>query len=314
MGSETTLKLPCIDFSNLDKHTNKFEWDSTKSQVHQALQEFGCFEATFRNIPPELQTSMFESLQLLFDLPLQTKLKNRSSKPFHGYVGQYPMVPLYESMGIEDAPVPEKTESFTKTLWPEGNPKFCKTIQEFSEKLSKLDQMVRMMVLESLGLEKYMDEHMDSTNYLLRVMKYKGPETNESKLGLNSHTDKNIVTILHQNEVNGLEVQTKSGDWIKIQPSPNSFIVMIGDSLYAWTNGRLHSPYHRVMMSGEKARYSLGLFSIPKPGYVIKAPTEIVDEKYPLLFKPFDHVEFLQFYYTEDGQRAQSALKAYCGA
>lgn len=92
--------------------------------------------------------------------------------------------------------------------------------------------MVRMMVLESLGLEKYMDEHMDSTNYLLRVMKYKGPETNESKLGLNSHTDKNIVTILHQNQVNGLELQTKSGDWIKIQPSPDSFIVMIGDSLY----------------------------------------------------------------------------------
>lgn len=66
-------------------------------------------------------------------------------------------------------------------------------------------------------------------------------------------------------------------------------------------------------MSGEKARYSFGLFSIPKAGYVIRAPIEVVDEKHPLLFKPFDHVEFLQFYYTEDGQRAQSALKTYCG-
>ncbi|XP_024979497.1 probable 2-oxoglutarate-dependent dioxygenase AOP1 isoform X1 [Cynara cardunculus var. scolymus] len=313
MGSEASLRLPFIDFSNVDPNTNALGWDLTKSRVHEALEEFGCFEASLADISPELQTSIFDSLQLLFDLPLQTKLKNRSLKPFHGYVGQYPMVPLYESMGIDDAPVLEKAESFTKILWPEGNPKFCTTIQEFSENLSKLDQMVRMMVLESLGLEKYMVEHMGSTNYLLRVMKYKGPETNEPELGLNAHTDKNTLTILHQNQVDGLEVQTKSGDWIKVQPSPNSFIVMIGDSFYAWTNGRLHSPYHRVMMSGEKARYSLGLFSIPKAGYVIKAPEEVVDEQHPLLFKPFDHVDFLQFYYTEAGQRAQSALKTYCG-
>ncbi|PRQ50798.1 putative isopenicillin N synthase [Rosa chinensis] len=88
---------------------------------------------------------------------------------------------------------------------------------------------------------------------------------------------------------------------------------MIGDSLYAWTNGRLHSPHHRVMMTGNEARYSTGLFSIPKAGYIIKAREEVVDEEHPLLFKPFDHVEFLGFYYSEAGQRAPSALKTYCG-
>uniref|UniRef100_A0A0V0GPF2 Putative ovule protein n=1 Tax=Solanum chacoense TaxID=4108 RepID=A0A0V0GPF2_SOLCH len=88
---------------------------------------------------------------------------------------------------------------------------------------------------------------------------------------------------------------------------------MIGDSLYAWANGRFHSPYHRVMMRGNEARYSAGLFSIPKAGYTIKAPEELVDEEHSLLFKPFDHVEFLDFYYTEEGQRCASALKTYCG-
>lgn len=88
------------------------------------------------------------------------------------------------------------------------------------------------MILESLGVEKYMEEHMESTNYLLRVMKYKGPETTETKLGLNAHTDKNIVTILYQNQVEGLEVQTKDGQWISVKSSPDSFTVMIGDSLY----------------------------------------------------------------------------------
>lgn len=97
-------------------------------------------------------------------------------------------------------------------------------------------------MLESLGLEKYMDEHMESTNYLLRFIKYRVPETDESNLGLNSHTDSNFLTMLQQNEVGGLEVQDRSGNWIKFQPSvPNSFLVMNGDSFYVSLNIRCKS-------------------------------------------------------------------------
>lgn len=94
-----------------------------------------------------------------------------------------------------------------------------------------MDQIIRKMILESLGVEKYLEEHMNSTNYLLRVMKYKGPQTSDTKLGLSAHTDKNIVTILYQNQVEGLEVLTKDGKWITYKPSPDCFVVMIGDSL-----------------------------------------------------------------------------------
>ncbi|KAG5106093.1 hypothetical protein JHK82_043063 [Glycine max] len=265
----------------------------------------------FEKVPLELRKAIFAALQELFDLPLQTKILNVSKKPYRGYVGQYPMVPLFESMGIDDANVYENVESMTNIMWPHGNPSFSKTIQSFSEQLSELDQIIRKMILESLGVEKYLEEHMNSTNYLLGVMKYKGPQTSDTKVGLTTHSDKNIVTILYQNEVEGLEVMTKDGKWISYRPSPDSFVVMIGDSLHS--NRRLHSPFHRVMMSGNEARYSAGLFSIPKGGNIIKAPEELVDEEHPLLFKPFDHVEFLKYYYTEKGQRDQFALRTYCG-
>ncbi|KAI3716303.1 hypothetical protein L6452_23541 [Arctium lappa] len=316
MGSVTSPRFPFIDFSNVDENMNAHDWDSTKSRVHQALKEFGCFEASFPIISPELRTSLFDSFQHLFDLPMETKLKNQSSKPLHGYVGGYSTLPRYESMGIDDVLILEKAESFAKTFWPEGNPEFSTAIHEYSSKLSKLDQMVRRMVLESLGLEKYMVEHMGQTYYQLRCMKYRKPDANESELGLNAHTDKTIITIIHQNQVDGFELQLKSGDWIKFQPSsPNSFIVMCGDFLYAWTNGRLHSPIHRVVTtSTEKDRYSLTVISNPKGGYVVKAPEEVVDEQHPLLFKPFDAVEFYKFFGTEEGHRAQAgALKTYCG-
>ncbi|GAA0168240.1 oxygenase [Lithospermum erythrorhizon] len=307
-------RLPVIEFQKNDlipigSHT----WHQVKDQVHLALENYGCFEASFDAIPSELKSATLSGIEELFSLPLETKLKNTSKKPYHGYVGQYPMVPLYESMGFDDANILERVETIAHQFWPQGNPFFCKNIQSLSENLSELDKIIRRMVLESLGLSKYIDEHMESTNYLLRVMKYTAPQTNHSQLGLSAHTDKNIVTILCGNQVKGLEVETKDGEWIEVNPEPGHFVVMIGDSLVAWTNGRLHSPNHRVMMTGNDARYSAGLFSVPKAGYVIKAPEELVDEEHPLLFKPFDHVEFLKFYYTEAGQRAQYALKTYCG-
>ncbi|KAK6148923.1 hypothetical protein DH2020_016448 [Rehmannia glutinosa] len=229
-------------------------------------------------------------------------LRNRSNKPYHGYVGQVPMIPLYESLGIDDVLSPGKIESFTNLMWSEGNPSFSKSVETFSEQLSELDKIVRKMVVKSLGLEKYMDEHMNSTRYLVRVQKYDAPKSQEAEIGLTSHTDKNIFTILYGNEVKGLEAMTKDGQWIFVEPSMNSFIVMIGDSFHAWTNGRLHSSYHRVTMAGDEARYSIALFSIPKPEYIIKAPKEMVDEDHPLLFNPYVHIKFMEFYYSEAGR------------
>jgi hypothetical protein len=46
-----------------------------------------------------------------------------------------------------------------------------------------------------------------------------------------THTDKTFISILHQNEVNVLEVKTKDGDWIALELSPSSFVVMVGDKL-----------------------------------------------------------------------------------
>ncbi|XP_022777147.1 probable 2-oxoglutarate-dependent dioxygenase AOP1.2 [Durio zibethinus] len=232
MGSQTPLNIPVIDFTKPDLKPGTIDWDLVKGQVQQALQEYGCFEARFDEIPLDLREAIFGAVEELFDLPLQIKARNISKKPFHGYVGQYPQVPLYESMGIDDADITEKVDAQISTLWPQGNTSFSKTIHSFSKQLSELDQMIRRMILESFHLEKYLDEHMDSTNYLLRMMKYKGPKTTETKLGLNSHTDKNVVTILFQNEVDGLQVQTKDREWIEVKPSKNTFIVMIGESLY----------------------------------------------------------------------------------
>ncbi|XP_054782440.1 probable 2-oxoglutarate-dependent dioxygenase AOP1 [Prosopis cineraria] len=311
MVSETTLKLPIIDFNSLDLECKNPKWDEVKSQVIKALKEYGCFEALFDNVPLDLRKSLFVVLKDLFDLPHETKLRNVYEIPYYGYIGKGPRSPLYESIGIDEPNVLEKVESVEKTLWPEGYQSFSKAVQAFSENLSELEKIFRKMVLESLGVDKYLEEHMNSSSYLLRVMKYTAPQTEDEKMGVSPHTDGGIVTILYQNEVQGLEVETKDGKWIK--PSPHSFVVMLGDCLYAWTNGRLEAAFHRVMMRGKEERYSAALFSKPKRGYLVKAPEELVDEDHPLLFKPFEFIEFLDYYHTDDARRHRIPLKAYCG-
>ncbi|KAK6787476.1 hypothetical protein RDI58_016001 [Solanum bulbocastanum] len=310
MGSKN-FKLPKINFSHEDLKPDTLVWNQVKSQVHKALLEYGCFEASFDKVPIHLRKSIFEVSQEMFDLPLQTKLKNIPTKPSHGYVGQQPLAPLYESMGIDDSNIPHEAEKFTQILWPQGNPSFCKTIQSYSEQLSELDQTIRRMIVESLGVEKYMDEHMNSTYYFLRLMKYKAPQSSETEMGLSAHTDKKVLTILYQNQVNGLQVLTKDGQWKNINPTPGTFTIIIGDSLHAWTNGRMHAPYHRVLIRGNETRYSVGLFSTPKDGYTIKTPKELIDEDHPLLFKPHNHLEFLNFSYSKEGLQCESALKTY---
>ncbi|CAN1141710.1 Probable 2-oxoglutarate-dependent dioxygenase AOP1.2 [Linum perenne] len=315
---DSSLKIPFIDFRKAELKQGSSEWETLKQQVGKAVEEYGCFEASFDKITVDCRRAVFKSVEELFDLPLETKLLNTSKRPLHGYVGQFPSIPLYESMGIDHADILENVESLTNTLWPHGNPFFSKSIQSYAEQLSGLDQIVRQMIVERYGLEKYMDEHLNSTILLLRMMKYSPPTTLEqAQEGLNPHTDKDMITILCQNEVDGLEIQSKSGDWIHFKPShqhqDSSFVVMVGDSLYAWLNGRVHPPVHRVLMSNSVGRYSLGLFVVPKDGYIIQSPEEMVDEEHPRLFKPYDFVDFFKFYDTKAGQKSPDALREFCG-
>ena len=123
MGSETTLKLPIIDFNGIDLESKNPKWDEVRSQVQKALAEWGIFEALFDHVPIELRKSFLFKLKELFDLPLETKKRNVSDQPYRGY-GHYPHAPLLESVGIDDAYVLENVAVQEKTMWPEGNPSF----------------------------------------------------------------------------------------------------------------------------------------------------------------------------------------------
>ncbi|KAG5621007.1 hypothetical protein H5410_006225 [Solanum commersonii] len=288
------------------------------SDLFKAYCEYGCFEAIFDKVPNEIREGMFGISKEIFEFPLETKLKNISEKPMHGYMGMIPQLPLYESLCIPDLLNPQSLETFANIFWPHGNHHFRNLVKSYSNPLVELDEMLKRMILENLGLKNHIDELMNPNYFLFRFTHYKGSsiisgDENNKTAGLGGHTDGNFLTFISQNQVNGLQIN-KNGEWIDVNISPNSYAVLAGDSFKAWTNGRLHSPLHRVTIAGESDRLSIQLFSLSKPGHFIETPKELVDEEHPSLFKLYEMLGLFEFGTSQTGYRDPcNLLKAYCG-
>ncbi|KAJ4835323.1 hypothetical protein Tsubulata_042123, partial [Turnera subulata] len=262
-------------------------WASACNEIREALEEYSFFEVVYSKPSREFLEEILSSLREVFHLPAEVKAKNVHPKLGHGYMGKIPGFP--EGLGIEYATNKEECQKFTNLMWPEGNDSFC------------------------YGLEKYYESNAESTIYLLKLLKY-GRSRGETNVGFKAHMDKTFLTLLYQNHVRGLEIKTKDGQWIPYQPSsPASFAVIAGDVCMAWSNDRIKSSYHRVIVTGNEDRYALGLFTFLRG--VIETPQELVDDEHPLKYRPFEHEGLLDFYQASNdpNKRDRNIVKAYCG-
>ena len=81
----------------------------------------------------------------------------------------------------------------------------------------------------------------------------------EDQFGVAPHTDFGVLTVLCQDEVGGLQIQRRDGEWAAMPPIPGTFVVNIGDLLERWSNRRYRSTVHRVINSSGRERLSLVL-------------------------------------------------------
>lgn len=79
-------------------------------------------------------------------------------------------------------------------------------------------------------------------------------------VGLGAHTDLQSFTLLWQDAVGGLQVLNHEGQWIKVPPVPDTFVVNIGDFLMRLSNDRFKSTVHRVFNRASVDRYSMPFF------------------------------------------------------
>ena len=108
-----------------------------------------------------------------------------------------------------------------------------KHVLEYGKVAEELDRMVARMIFESYDMAMCYEPYLKQASYLLRLLKHTGSEEGgQPKQAFVTHTDKSFTTILHQNHVNALEVETRDGQWIQVDfSSPTSFVVIAGDAI-----------------------------------------------------------------------------------
>ncbi|KAK3416188.1 hypothetical protein EUGRSUZ_H02034 [Eucalyptus grandis] len=285
-------KVPVIVFSEECTKPGTSSWAEACEVMAQALEDHGCFIVDHPGVPLGLHDSVLSVTENLFDLPPETKIKNTNFKPPLGSVDTAPGSPLVEALTIDGIEKLQECEKYTFLMWPSGNGHFCKAVHDYGKFIAEMEKVVFRMVCESYGVEKYYDPYIDSSTYLLRFLKYKKLEGVEGSVNSTEHTDKSFLSYLHQNNIRGLEVRTKDGEWFTFDPSASNFMVMAGEACVAWSNGRIKACDHRVAVKEEsQVRYSLGTFS-----YVtgtIETPKEFINEAHPQQYKPFNHIDLL---------------------
>ena len=90
-----------------------------------------------------------------------------------------------------------------------------------------------------------------------------GDGTGKRQLGASAHTDFNAVTLLLQDEHEGLEVfDHVRGEWVLVPPNKDAYVVNMGDLISKMTGGMYKSSLHRVLNKGEADRYSVVFFHV----------------------------------------------------
>ncbi|KAI7987104.1 putative 2-oxoglutarate-dependent dioxygenase AOP1.2 [Camellia lanceoleosa] len=298
--------IPYLNFSDgaLDLENESEAWRVLSDKVREACESHGCFLVKYSDIPMKLLENMFMGLESLFDLPQEIKDKYADPNQYDKYLSSS-FNPLHESFRIDCAPRLEEARAFTNIMWPHENPSFCEVLNSTSSKMLNLSLIIMKMILESFCIGRYYQFMVENSSNSFRILKHKVPPSNDSAgMSLLPHTDKNFSTILSENEVQGVEVLSKEvNKWIQVKIPTGSFMVFVGDTFKAWSNGRLHAAKHKVIMKGDKFRYSCALFLLPKEGATIEVPQELIDKDHPLRYRPFTYSDFVSFYTANYGDQ-----------
>jgi isopenicillin N synthase-like dioxygenase len=155
--------------------------------------------------------------------------------------------------------------------WP-GAPGFRETLLSYYDACAGLGARLHRAFASDLGLKTdFFDDKFDRPMATLRLLHYPAPPRSAAApTGAGEHTDYGNLTLLATDDVGGLAVRTRAGQWIEAPVVPGAFIVNIGDCLMRWTNDVYVSTPHRVVNRSARERYSIAFFYDPNPDALVE--------------------------------------------
>lgn len=103
-------------------------------------------------------------------------------------------------------------------------------MEQFAATVSCLANRLAEILAENLGhWSDYFKENCLPSTCYLRMNRYPPcPMFPSNVFGLMPHTDSDFLTVLHQDDVGGLQL-VRDGQWFAVKPNPEALIVNLGD-------------------------------------------------------------------------------------
>lgn len=155
---------------------------------------------------------------------------------------------------------------YAPNLWPAEPDGFRDVIIAYYYRATAVALLLLSAVAKSIGEpDDYFNDKFDKPMALLRGNYYPPRPGNatDKDFGIASHSDYGCLTLLATDGTPGLEVLSKSHEWLPVVVEPGIFVINFGEMLEMWTSGRVVATRHRVV-GGTKERQSVPLFFNPR--------------------------------------------------
>jgi isopenicillin N synthase-like dioxygenase len=306
---------------------------STAATLRNYLETIGFLYVVGHPIPRAAVEAVREQSRKFFALPDEQKLALKIDKNFRGYLPFAGSTIVTSSVATVSKPnqsesiffMHEVDESDPRALadkplqgpnqWPDESvlPGFRATIEHYVSEMSTLARRMVGAIALSLDLPaNSLDRHFDDPTTFLRLLHYPTQREEEGLFGSAPHTDYGFITLLAQDDVGGLEVKNKAGDWVPAPPIPDSFVMNVGDILARWSNDQFVSTPHRVINRTGRERYSQPFFFDPSMDEMIEAlavcvPNGTSPKYQPVLYGDYLMERIDKNYHYRKKQAAEAA-------
>ncbi|KAL8473433.1 hypothetical protein ACS0TY_030321 [Phlomoides rotata] len=306
-ASTDNSPIPIVDMGCF--FAGKWSAEETEQELHKlkcALSTWGCFQAIGHGITSSFLDKVQRVGREFFEQPIEEKNKYaKTLEEFQGY-GADPTPEEGQSLDWSDrlliALVPKDQRDYR--FWPQNPTCFKETVNEWTEKMKRVAEMISKSMARSLHLEEdcFLKQFGEGAQLHGRFNFYPPCKGADLVLGLKAHADGSGYTLLLQDE-EGLEV-LKDGKWYTVPKNPDAILVLMGDQMEIMSNGAFTSPVHRVIPNGERDRVSVALFYTPEVGKDIGPEEGLISEEAPRLFKNVKDYADIHMVYYKKGMRA----------
>ena len=270
--------IPVIDISPLYGE-DLADARAVAADIRRASIEAGFFYIRGHHMLPDLMRATLMASKFFFSRPEAEKRSIQVNGAHRGYVpfaqttlGRQYKADLKESFNFafpfaaDDPDVVAGKPLIGVNQWPQGEEVWRGVLEDYYRTLFEVGQ--RVLEGFALALEAprtYFRDLYKRPLVRTRLLHYPPqPEgSGEDQFGAAPHTDWGCMTLLWQDQVGGLQVRNRAGQWIAAPYIEGTFVVNIGDMLERWSNDLFVSTPHRVVNASGRERYSIPMFYDP---------------------------------------------------